>query len=159
MYLPLRHDKVASIIYKSISEKHSTIQEVYSNEDIEIWWDKKVKTLSKLKHNKPDIVYWNKSVKKCFIVDISVGLDINIDKNTNLKLDNYLPLASELKRIYEDYMFQVIPIVIGATGLVTQSLTKFLKQLDITDVENVIKRCQKSALIGTVKITKSFMKM
>lgn len=88
MYLPLRHNKVANMIYQNVVPKENEksrrpIREFYSNGDVEIWWDTKVKTLTPLKHSKPDIVLWNKLDHKCFIIDISVGLDVNVTKNFN----------------------------------------------------------------------------
>ena len=56
--------------------------------------------------------------KKCYIIDVCACLDVNIEKNIQLKLDNYLPLAAELKRVYNVYTFEIIPIVVGATGLI-----------------------------------------
>ena len=164
MYLPLRHNKVANVIYQNIVPKgqnkcRQPIREFYSNEYVEIWWDTKVKTLTPLKHNKPDIVLWSKAEKRCFIIDISVGLDVNVTKNFNQKRDNYLPLAAELKRLYETYTFEIIPIAIGATGLVTNSLKLMLKRIGVDNVNDVVLKCQKSALLGTLKIVKSFIKM
>ena len=140
-------------------EKKQPIQTYYANDEVEVWWDTKIKTLTKFSHNKPDIVLWRLSDKKCYIIDICVCLDVNIDKNIQLKRDNYLPLASELKRLYNDYSFEIIPIVIGATGLVTTHLTKSLKTIGLRNVTEVISQCQKCALLGTLKIVKSFMKM
>ena len=74
-------------------------------------------------------------------------------------MDSYLPLAAELKRLYQEYDFEVLPIVIGATGLVTKRIIDVFKVLDIKDVEETILKCQKSALTGTMKIVKTFMKM
>ena len=126
---------------------------------MEIWWDTKVKILTLLKHNKPDIVLSSKAENKCSIIDISIGLDVNVTKNFNQKRDNYLPLAAELKRLYETYTFKIIPIAIGATGLVTNSLKLLLKLIGVDNVNDVVLKCQKSALLGTLKIVKSFMKM
>ena len=164
MYLPWRHNKVANVVYQNIVSKgnekaRQSIQEVYVSKDTEIWWDTKINTSHKCEHNKPDIVLWKKQEKKCYIIDICVCLDVNIDKNIKLKLDNYLPLAAELKRLYKDYTFEILPIIIGATGLVTASLVKNLKTLNIENVKEVTLKCQKSALLGTMKIVKSFMKM
>ena len=86
-------------------------------------------------------------------------LDVNIDKNIKQKLDNYLPLAAELKRLYEQYTFEVLPIVIGATGLVTKRTFEVLELLNVRNVEDTILKCQRGALLGTMKIVKSFMKM
>ena len=88
MYLPLRHNKVANVIYQNIVPKGQNKFRQSIRE-----------TLTPLKHNKPDIVLWSKAEKRCFIIDISVGLDVNVTKNFNQKRDNYLPLAAELKRL------------------------------------------------------------
>ena len=132
---------------------------MYSNEQIEIWWDKKIKTLTSGQHNKPDIVMWKKEDKQYFIIDRSVGLDVNVTKNFHQKCDNYLPLAAELKRLYDKFNFEVIPITIGATGLVTNDLKLILKRIGTKNIDDVALKCQKSALLGTLKIVKSFMKM
>ena len=73
--------------------------------DKEIWWDKKVTTIPPLKQNKPDIVYWKKAENKCYVIDIAIGVDINVGKNINLKYDNYMQLWSELKRSYPSLKF------------------------------------------------------
>ena len=130
---------------------------------MEIWWDNKVKTLTPLKHNKtdssPELRKARCDVARALdlIIDISVGLDVNVTKNFNQKRD--LPLAAELKRLYETYTFEIIPIAIGATGLVANSLKLMLKRTGVDNVNDVVLKCQKSALLGTLKIVKSFMKM
>ena len=120
MYLPLRHDKVAQVIYDTIIDcknQKKGIVEIYNEGNKEIWWDKKITTIPPLKHNKPDILYWNKHDNTCFIIDIAVGFDVNVTKNGNLKHDNYMQLSSELKRLYPNFSFEIVPIVLGATGL------------------------------------------
>ena len=164
MYLPWRHNKVANVVYQTIHPKaeegaRQPIREIYADEDVELWWDTKIKTLIKLEHDKPDIVIWKKRLSKCFILDVCVCLDVNIDKNIKLKQDNYLPLAAELKRLYPSHDLEVLPIVIGATGLVTEKLFEVLRVLDVKDVDGTILKCQKCALTGTLKIVKSFMAM
>ena len=49
--------------------------------------------------------------------------------------------------------------MIGATGLVTKKTFEVFELLDIWKVEDTILKCQKGALLGTMKIVKSFMKM
>ena len=93
------------------------------------------------------------------MIDVCVCLDVNIVKNIQLKKDNYLPLTAELKRLYDDYTFEVIPVVLGATGLVTSHLGEALKKIGVSNVPEVTTQCQKAALLGTLKIVKSFMKM
>ena len=123
-----------------------------------IWWDTKINIPSNIKHNKPDIVLWRKNEKKCFVIDIVVGLDVNVNTNYQIKHDHYFQLCTELKRIYQDYKFEVIPISIGATGLISKKLAANLEKTGIDDIPKTIKRMQQKALLGTVKIAKSFMK-
>ena len=51
-----------------------------------MWWDTKIKTLTKLEHNRPDIVLWKPNERKCYVIDISVGLDVNVSKNHQAKI-------------------------------------------------------------------------
>ena len=162
MYLPLRHDKVVKVIYDAIIDcknQKKGIVEIYNEGNKEIWWDKKITTISPLKHNKPDILYWNKHDNTCFIIDIAVGLDVNITKSVNLKHDNYMQLSSELKRLYPNFSFEIVPIVLGATGFVTSDLRKNIEKLGIANINDTSAKCQQMALLGTMKIVKSVMRM
>ena len=78
------------------STKTELIEEIYTDNDKEIWWDKKVTTIPPLKHNKADIVYQNKIENKCYIIDIAIELDVKVEKNIKLKYDNDMQLSSEL---------------------------------------------------------------
>ena len=119
----------------------------------------KNKNSSELEHDKPDIVLWKREERKCFIIDICVCLDVNIDKNIELKQNYYLPLAAELKRLYPEYTYKVVPVIISATGHVTKQIVDILKKLKVDNIEQTILKCQKNALTGTMKIIKCFMKM
>ena len=79
-----------------------------------------------------------------------------------MKLDHYLPLTAvtaELKRLYNDYSFTINPIVIGATGLVTSHVSKMFGDIDLDEIEQLVLKVQRGALIGTLKIVKSFFKI
>ena len=97
--------------------------------------------------------------KKAFIIDVVVGLDVNVEKNYKTKQDNYLPLCIELKKLYPEFSFEVIPVAIGATGLVMKKLTKDLERIGIETkkIGKCIVLAQKAALFGSVKIVKSAM--
>ena len=163
MYPPFRNDKVAYLIYKQmLSSKRDEkvyVQEFYKDDSIEVSWDTKIKTLQKIQYNRPDIVIWKIKEKLCFIIYVSIGLDVNVDKNYELEHSSYLPLAAELKRLYEHYKFEVVPIVVGATGLFTNTLAKSLGKLEVNDIKGTIRSCQKKVLLGILKIVKNFLKM
>ena len=64
MYLPIRHNKVAYVVYQYLVDKYndigSCISEVYTNNEIEIWWDVQITTNNRLSHDKSDILLWRK---------------------------------------------------------------------------------------------------
>ena len=55
-------------------------------------------------------------------------------------------MLAELKRLYDKFTFEIIPITIGATGLVTNDLKLMLKRIGIKN--DVTLKCQKSVLLG-----------
>ena len=71
---------------------------------------------------------------------ISVGVDVNVSRNHQAKIDNYLPLLAKLKRLYPEYVFDVVPIVIGATGFIDNTLKVDLEKLDVVN----LKKCDKN---------------
>ena len=73
MYLPVRHNKVAKIIYDGVIHRNDIdnwmkpLQEKYADEFVEIWWDTKLRIIPPLQHNKPDLVIWCKIDKTCLL--------------------------------------------------------------------------------------------
>ena len=163
MYLPMRHNEVALVVYNGLIKNHFKDYPyvhpppVWKNGHIELWWDLYVTTTPRVKHNKPDIVVWDRKSKTCSIVDVCVPLDCNVHDQEKKKIDTYSPLIVGLLRLYPEYKFEVIPLVIGATGLITDTLVKFLKML-IDNENNVMKlitKMQVKALIGSMRVLKS----
>ena len=163
MYLPLRHDEVGKELYNAVIKHHFPTlpyvfpRPIWVHKHIEIWWDMHVTTVPQVKNNKPDIVIWNKTEKKCHIVDVCIPLDENVHAQEKTKIDTYTPLSINLNRLYPDYTYEIVPIVLGATGLVTDSLTKHLKALleRPKEVNSVTAKLQRKALIGSMRVLKS----
>ena len=70
-----------------------------------------------------------------------------------------MQLSPELKRLYPNFSFQTVPIVLGATGHVTPDLRKNLDKLGIVNINDTLVKCQRMALLETTKIVKSFIRM
>ena len=164
----MRHDEVAKVIYNPIIRHHFsnnqyvTPQPVWKRGNIELWWDTHIKTAPRVRNNKPDIVVWDIHKKKCVIVDICVPLDVNVTNQEKTKVDTYAPLIVGLLRIYPRYKFEVVPIVVGATGLVTDSVVKNIKKVldeEEKDVKEIATRVQLKALIGSMRVLKSALAM
>ena len=102
---------------------------------------------------------WSKSSqllqRVAYLVDIAIGLYINVGKNIDLKYDNYMQLWSEMKRLYPSFTFEIIPTVLGATELVPSGLRKN----GVKNIKYTMLKCQRMTLLGTMKIVKSVLKM
>ena len=112
-----------------------------------------------LQDNKPDLVIWCKIDKTRFNVDVAVGLDANMTRNYNQRNDNYVLLLTELKKLFPRYTIEILPIVQGATELLTTELAINFRKLNIKNLEETPGRCQRMALIGTMEIVKSVVNM
>jgi len=71
--------------------------------------------------NKPDIVIKNKKEKTCTLIDVAIPADRNVvQKEAENKL-KYKSLCIEIQRMW-NLKCTIIPVIIGATGIVTRSL-------------------------------------
>ena len=136
MYLPVRHNEVAKIIYNELMKKYDIVQDsttpkpIFRNEKVEIWWDKRIAVQPPIEFNRPDIVMWELKEKKCLIIDVCVPMDVNVKREEKVKRDKYLILASRLNRLYPSYTYEIIPIALGSTGYVPNTLKGNLKDVD-----------------------------
>ena len=133
------------------SESKREPQTVSRIKNTKIWWDKKVMTQKKIKHDRPDIIIWDKENKHCKIVDVSVPLDTNVKLREQMKRDYYIELIDQLQRIYLTYKYAVIPVIVGALGTVPKTLKENLIQIGINKEESgdLVERMQKSAIGNT----------
>ena len=64
-----------------------------------------------------------------------------------------------LQLTHRNYKFSFVPIIIGALSTVPKDLYENIRQIDFNKKESndIIKAIQERAIIGTVKICKTFM--
>ena len=122
--------------------------------DINVMWDMTIRTDRYTRHNKPDIIIHDKKSKSCQIIDVAIPLDQNVNMKIAEKLTKYKPLQVELTQMYGLKKVEIIPIVIGALGTVTQSLPEYTNKIsERIDLQNMIK----TTLIGTAHIVREFL--
>ena len=125
----------------------------------EIWWNTSNNLPTKVEHNKPDIVILDIDEKKCVVMEVSALLDTNNSTRISWKKNVYIPLIGKSKRIYREYKFETISIVVGALGAVTKQLMTNLKRLNFTESRTKIitRKLQKASLLDSIKIVETFM--
>ena len=164
LYLNMRHNQVARILYQEIIQNENMIYKpppVTKKNNLEIWWDKSITTATRVEKNWPDIIIWDTTSKICKIVDAGVPLDTNPENVYQDKKSKYIPLIGQMQQIYKDYKFMAIAITVGCLGSVPKKLPEELKQIPFNDekLKLLIPRMQKAAILRTVHICKTTMKM
>lgn len=160
-----RHNNVARYIHWTMC-KHFDItvgdkwylhepEIVTSKNNITILWDMAVHTDKEIKANRPDIIVKDFKNSTCLLIDISVPNDKNVSTKYFEKISKYKDLQIEVERMWK-LKSKIIPVTVGALGLVIQNLEKSLADLpgspSITEV-------QKIALLGTARILRKFLSM
>ena len=111
-----------------------------------------VTTINKAEYNRPDVLVWEKESKPCHVIEISIPLDFNTSNRQTVKRDKYMPLVSKM---YQNYKFQIVPVIIGCLEAIPKSLVSNLKKLGLDEPKQVTRRLQKTALVDSLKILKT----
>ena len=136
------------------------VPSVTKTSNIEVWWDIPVKLPNRVKHNRPDMIIWDKQKLQCKVIDFSVPLDDNVPMKETEKINNYIPMISERQQMYRSYKYEIIPIVIGTLGAVSTSLKGHLESMGFKqDLATLVRKLQNAALIGSVKTVKTVLGM
>ena len=85
-----------------LSDHHTYIHTVTSKDQMEIWWDQQIRTITKIEKNKPDIIIWHSDRQLCQMTEITVPLDTNLKKAYKDKQEKYIPLITNMQRVHRD---------------------------------------------------------
>jgi len=102
--------------------------------------------------NRPDNLIKNKKEKTCTLIDVAIPADRNVAQKEAEKL-KYKSLCTELQRMW-NLKCTIVPVIIGATGIVTRSLRK---NLEAVPGKHSIDSLQKTAIIGTSHIIRKVL--
>ena len=86
-------------------------------------------------------------------MDFSVPWDRNVMRKEDEKILNYSPLAKEIRKIHT-VSTKIVPVVVGALGVVSGRLAGYLKDLQVPDIMGGL---QTSAIIGTTIVLKKVL--
>jgi hypothetical protein len=77
-------------------------------------------TYTQVAANRPDIIIKNKKEKQCILINVAIPADRNATQKEQ-KRKKYKSLCIEIQRMW-DIKCIIIPVIIGATGMVTKGL-------------------------------------
>ena len=121
--------------------------------DVTVLWNQAVHTDREVTTNRPDIIIKNKKEKICTLIDVAIPADKNVvQKGAENKL-KYKSLCIEIQRML-NLKCTIVPVIIGATGIVTRSLRK---NLETVPGKHSIDSLQKTAKRGTSHVIRKVL--
>jgi len=94
--------------------------------DVTVLWNQGVHTGREVTANRTDIIIKHKKEKTCTLIDMAIPADRNVVQKEAEKKLKYKNLCIETQRMW-NLKCTIVPVIIGATGIVTRSLKKFGK--------------------------------
>jgi hypothetical protein len=98
---------------------------VYEEGDVTVLCNQAVHTDTEITANRSDIIIKNKKEKTCTTIDMATLADRNVEQKEAEKKLKHSSLGTEIQRMW-NLKCTVIPVIVGATGIVTKSLRKNL---------------------------------
>ena len=96
-----------------------------------------------------DIVVVEKENNKAIIVHIVSPWDHRVYGKEGEKTEKYWDLKREIGRLWGIRHLEIVPVVVGTLGVVSNRLDVWLEKLDVTIRTGLL---QKTALLGTARI-------
>ena len=103
---------------------------------------------------RPDIVVVEKENNKAIIVDIASPWDHTVYEKEGKKIEKYQDLKREIGRLWGIRHLEVVPVFLGALGVVSNRLDAWLEKLGVTIRTGLL---QKTALLDTGKILRKLL--
>ena len=124
------------------------------NENFKILWDFSVQTDKEIRANRPDIIFVDKREQTVLFIDVTIPNDNNIIEKRLEKIEKYANLGIEIKELWNIQRVDIVPIVIGCTGVVDNSFVRYLGKIP---AEINVFELQKIVLLNTCYIVRRFL--
>ena len=155
---------MAAIIHWELCKKYGVVvkekwyehkvEKVIETDEIKILWDMRIQTDKVIENSRPNIVVLNKITRKYVLIDIACPFDNRINEKETNKIEIYADLRNEIKRIWKCRELVIVPVIVGALGIISKEFEKWVEKLEI----NVqIPLLQKACLLETRKILRKVL--
>ena len=159
-----RHDTVAKALHWQICKEYNmphserwyehTPEKIIENDKAKVLWDYDVRTDHGIQARKPDLIVVNKEHQRVQLIDVAIPWDTRTMEKSREKIDKYQDLKMEIRRLWQAEV-EVVPIILGALGLIPSDLKRNLGKVGCTNLEPGL--LQKSVLLATARIVRRVM--
>ena len=135
-----RHNRVCSYLHWNICKEYGIEtkkvwehqpEPITATEKVSIFYDKPI-VLGRYADGgaiKPDIIVWDKEKKTAKVIEVSVPSDYGLNTAERKKVTKYQDLKNDLRQTWELDDIEIVPIIIGATGLLKETFKDILKKV------------------------------
>ena len=109
-----------------------------------------------LKARWSDLIVTGKKEQKGIIAGIAVPADVRVEQKEKEKVERYNDLKKEIRRLWTLRNLEIVPVVIGAPGIVFSEFDRWMGKLGIIWNVGVT---QKIALLGTARILRKVLEI
>ena len=124
------------------------------NENFKTLWDFSIQTDKEIRANRPDIILVDKREQIVLFIDVTIPNNHNIIEKRLEKIEKYTDLAIEIKELWNMQRVDIVPIVIGCTGVVDNSFVRYLGKIP---AEINVFELQKIVLLNTCYMVGRFL--
>ena len=160
-----RHNRVCKYLHwKICKETEIQVKEIWNHEpqpvttngDTTVFYDHIIRPGRYIENKaiKPDIVIWDKTNRTAKIIDVCVPNDFGLNRAEREKVTKYQHLKNDLRDTWNLKEAEVIPVVVGATGVMKASLKKYL---DMIPGKPTTREVQSAAIRGTISLLKTVL--
>ena len=121
--------------------------------DVTVLWNQAVHTDREVTANRTDIIIKNKKEKTCTLIEVAIPAARNVVQKEVEKMLKYKILCIEIQRMW-NLKCTIVPVIIGATGIVMRSLRK---NLETVPGKHSIDSLQKTAILETSHIIRKVL--
>ena len=104
-------------------------------------------------NNKPDVIIRDNGKGTCMLIDVAISGDRNVIKTKADTILKYKDLTIEIQSMW-NAKTKVIPVIIGATGIISKSFRKYVSNIPENHEVNEL---QKTAILGTAHILRKVL--
>ena len=124
------------------------------DENFKILWDFSIQSEKEIRAIRSDIIFVDKREQTVLFIDVTIPNDHNIIEKRLEKIEKYTDLGIEIKELWNMQRVDIVPIVIGCTGVADNSFVRYLGKIP---VEVNVFELQKIVLLNTCCIVRRFL--
>ena len=124
------------LMTNSKSTSRFSVGDILDNERARIIFDKPLTVERNIKHNRPDILVFDKMANSAIIFEIGISSFHEYDRTENEKFEKYIELADTLESQHKLSKVKIVPLIFSWEGFISKRCSSALKSIGMSKRES-----------------------